>query len=124
MSGACAACLIISKLEHLVSTDVVKTCNLSVRESLTMKTITDLLHSVHYDQYRFTSGGQGCRFWVDSVLNLLQNHQITVDENEVQAAREALKRVWGDGQQLLSADEQTDIVPGNFYRVDSESERL
>lgn len=98
-----AACLIIRKLDYSISLNVVKACDLSVRGGLTAKDIVDLLQSVHYDRYRFSDGGQGCRFWVDSVLMLFQDHQITTVENEVQDAREALQSVWGAEGQLEPA---------------------
>lgn len=60
-----AANLIIRKLEDLVSSNMVKTCDLTVRKGLTVESILDCLLSEHKDRYRFTAGGQGCRFWVD-----------------------------------------------------------
>lgn len=60
-----AANLIIRKLENLVSSNMVKTCDLTVRKGLTGEPILDCLLSEHKDRYRFTAGGQGCSFWVD-----------------------------------------------------------
>lgn len=57
-----AGCLIVRQLDYAVSSNAIKTCDLAVRGGLTVKDILDLLLSVHYDRYKFTAGGQGCRF--------------------------------------------------------------
>lgn len=108
------ACLIVRKLDYIVSANAVKTCNLPVNGDRSVKSIIDLLQTRHYDRYKFAPGGQGCRYWVDSVLALLHEHQITA-QNETQVARAAILKVWGTGGTLLPAADQTDIVPGTFY---------
>lgn len=72
------------------------------------------LLSVLYDQYRFSVEGYGCRPWADSVLILFQTRQITAAENEVQAAREALRRVWDSGSKVIFVP-QIGIIAGRFY---------
>lgn len=115
MFGFCSAVLVVSKLDYVVSTNVVKTCDLAVRGSLTVKSIVDCLRSEHKDQFRFTPGGQGCRLWVNSVLVLLRQRQITTIESETQTARATIQRVWRLGGQPVPAASQTPIVQGTFY---------
>lgn len=110
-----AGCLIVRKLDYTVSSNAIKTYDLTVREGLTVQNLIDLLLSVHYDRYRFSASGQGCRFWVDSVVTLLQQHGHIVVESEAQTARTALQSVWGPEGQLLPAANQTPIVQGTFY---------
>lgn len=110
-----AGCLIVRKLSYIVSTNAAKTCDLTVREALTVRSILDCLQSEHKDRYNFTSAGNGCRFWADSLLALLRQRQITTVESQTQAARAALQRVWGPGGQLLPAASQTSMVQGTFY---------
>lgn len=110
-----AGCLIVRKLDYIVSSNAVKTYDLAVRGGLTVKSILDCLQSEHKDRFRFTSSGQGCRFWVDSLLALLRQRQITTVGSETQTARAALQRVWGLGGQLVPAASQTPIMQGTFY---------
>ena len=86
-------CLIVRELDYTVSSNAVKTCDLSVRGGLTVQAIIDLLRSAHYDRYKFSATGQGCRFWVDSVVALLLQHDFLAVESEAQSARAALQKV-------------------------------
>ena len=109
-----AACLIVRKLDYVVSSNAVKICGLTVREALSVQSSIDCLESEHKERYRFTSG-QGCRFCVDSVLALLQQRQITTVESQTQTARAALQKVWGGEGELLPDEFQSSIEQGTFY---------
>lgn len=113
--SAAPACLIVSRLDSAMSRDVVKTCNISVRPGTTVKTILDILKSANYDRYTFSEGGQGCRFWVGKVVTLLQEREVAVNENEIQALHNALQQVWSSDNQPVPAAQQFGIIPGTFY---------
>ncbi|EEQ89756.1 hypothetical protein RJZ56_001751 [Blastomyces dermatitidis] len=113
--GAAPACLLVSRLNYTISTNVVKTCNITVRTGTTVKTILDTIKSANYDRYKFAEGGQGCRFWVDKMVTLLQERQIAVNEIETQAVHNDLQRVWSSEGQPVPAAQLTGMSPGTFY---------
>ena len=104
-------CLITSKNDSV--SGAVKTVDLAVSAGTTAKAILDHVLIAGMDRYKFTQGGQGCRYWVDSVLVLLQKHQII--ESEIHTARNALNQVWGQGGKLVPGAKQSAHVYGTFY---------
>jgi hypothetical protein len=106
--------LIVSKMNSLYSDDAVKTVGLDSVENLTVGNIFEYLRSSNHIQYQFSTGGQGCRYWIDSVLGLLWTAGYCTDESQVEEARAALQVVW-DGHGKAGAEEQTGIIAGTFY---------
>ena len=90
--------------------------DLSPKESLNVKEIVDTILSAHYDKYRFTSGGQGCRFWVTKVLALLKERNFITDETQFVEAQDLLRKVWISGGAEAPANQQTGIEEGSFYQ--------
>jgi len=105
--------LIISKKSYLYSNNAVKTVQLTCVENLTVGNVVEYLRSSNYIKYRFSTSGQGCRYWVNSVISLFSPAYITVG-SQVQEARDALQVVW-DTHGKASDIEQTGIVAGAFY---------
>lgn len=77
----------------------------------------DLLTERTYDKYQFTEGGQGCRYWVYSVLQLLKTQGRTRDAAEVEAATRALQLVWDNNGVELPQEQQTAIEQGRFFAL-------
>jgi len=105
--------LIVTKKDYLLSANAVKSIQLYTVKNLTVGNIIDHLRSSKYDQYRFNAGGQGCRYWIYSVINLLRSAQYLVDESQVEEAKLALKFVWGKYGKVKD-EEQVGIVAGTF----------
>lgn len=101
-------------MNSLYSDDAVKTVGLDSVENLTVGNIFEYLRSSNHIQYQFSTGGQGCRYWIDSVLGLLWTAGYCTDESQVEEARAALQVVW-DGHGKAGAEEQTGIIAGTFY---------
>lgn len=47
--GAAPACLLVSRLNYTILTNVMKTCDITVRAGTTVKTIVDTIESANYD---------------------------------------------------------------------------
>ncbi|KAB8069844.1 hypothetical protein BDV29DRAFT_182019 [Aspergillus leporis] len=106
--------LIVTKKTYTYSHNAVKSVQISTR-GLSFKTIIDLIHGKKYDKYQFAAGGQGCRFWVSSVIELLKNAGYIQNTAEFHAAISALQTVWGPNGQSLPASQQTPITQGTFF---------
>ena len=65
-----------STLQLLVSSNVdptdkcAKTCRLTT-QNLSVEDLLDRITSASFDKYQFTSGGQGCRYWVSCFIQTL-----------------------------------------------------
>lgn len=106
--------LIVSKKTYLYSNNAVKTVQLYSVENLTVGNIIEYLRSSKYIQYQFSTGGQGCRYWIDSVIVLLWTARYSTDDSQVEEARAALQVVW-DAHGKAGDVEQTGIIAGTFY---------
>ena len=106
--------LLISTTADLSTKTSAKTCSLTT-QNLTVESLLDRIKSTSYDKYQFTPGGQGCRYWVSCLIELLTKQGCLIDQNEVRAATGALKYVWGGGGAILPAEVQSSICEGRFY---------
>jgi hypothetical protein len=82
--------LIVTRKSYAYSHNAVRTVQLST-PGLTFGTFVELLASSKYDKYQFTAGGQGCRFWVHRVIDLLRSRGYVQNVAEFQAATNALR---------------------------------
>lgn len=80
-------------MNYVISLNAVKTCDLAVRGGLIVTSFMDCILSEHYDPFRYAAGGQDCRFWIESLIGLLQLRQLTTVGSETQTARAALQSV-------------------------------
>jgi hypothetical protein len=64
--------LIVTRKSYSYSHNAVRIVQLPT-PGLTFVTLVELLVSSKYDIYQFAAGGQGCRFWVHSVIDLLRS---------------------------------------------------
>ena len=77
--------------------------------------VVDAIKAAGYDRYKFTADGQGCRYWVGNVLEILEQRSISANSSQVNAAQEALKKVWDRSGVPVGASSQTGVSPGTFY---------
>lgn len=108
--------LIITKKDYLISDNAVKSLQL-VTSNLTVQQFIDLIVAKNYDKYQFSAGGQGCRYWLYSVIKLLETEGHIPTKSEMTAATEALGTVWAPGGNPASAAEQTPMTKGTFYAL-------
>ena len=88
-----------------------------VTDGLTVGALLQLIADSKYDKYQFTETAQGCRYWIHSVIHLLNRHGRLPIKAEVEPVLEALCKVWGvDGKEVASA-EQTGMEHGWFYEL-------
>lgn len=106
--------LVVNQKNCLSLVNVVKTFQLYTAKNITVGNIIEHLRSSNYIQYQFSAGGQGCRYWIDSVLVLLRTARYIPDESEVDKARAALQVVWDDTGKAGDG-EQAGILAGTFY---------
>ncbi|KAF8852011.1 hypothetical protein BDZ45DRAFT_678691 [Acephala macrosclerotiorum] len=106
--------LIITGKSHAYTNNAVKSMHLTPMPNLTTGQIFDHITNVGRDKYTFSAGGQGCRFWICSVLVLLRSAGYIIDDSEVNAAIEALGIVWTIEGEPAPADQQTGMTKGTF----------
>lgn len=92
-----AGVLMVQKLDYLLSNQVVKSYDLTLKESITVKDFADVIQGEGYDKYDFNSSGIGCRYWVTKVLELLHERGLIGSYSDV---TDALPKAWGSGRQL------------------------
>lgn len=106
---------IVSKKPYLYSKHAIKVFQLTTND-ITIGGFLNLLVANNYDKYQFSQSGQGCRYWVYSVANLLLNEGKITDEAQIQAFTQAIRLTWGKDE-ALPTDQQTPIVEGRFFAL-------
>lgn len=96
------------------SKDAAKSYTLTPISNITFGDVIDTIVSKKHDKYQFSESGQGCRFWIDTVLKQLHEDG-TLDSHELRAVSDGLKMVWGLDGQALSDFEQSPITRGKFF---------
>ncbi|KAH6714190.1 hypothetical protein BKA61DRAFT_607372 [Leptodontidium sp. MPI-SDFR-AT-0119] len=106
--------LIITSKNHAYTNNAVKSMHLTPTANLTVGHVFDHITNCKYDNYTFSAGGQGCRFWIYSVVELLSSAGYITDSSEVNASTEALGIVWTMGGGRVPAGQQTGMTKGTF----------
>lgn len=91
-----------------------KVIRMNNAKNLTIGAFFELIKASGYDKYQFTNNGNGCRYWVFSVVKLLEEMGYLVKADE---AKTALNTVWSDGKPITSGIQTPlDKQKGTFYR--------
>jgi len=101
-------------MNHSSTNDAFKILHLNPAAKLTVGRVFDCIANAKYDKYTFSTGGQGCGFWLYSATALLHSAQCITDDSEVKASAYALKLVWTTSGDRAPADQQTDMIEGTF----------
>ncbi|KAK0117359.1 hypothetical protein ONS96_013190 [Cadophora gregata f. sp. sojae] len=105
--------IITSKnISHINS--AVKSMYLTTTADLKIGNVLDHITNCKYDKYTFSAGGQGCRFWLYSVVESLSSAGYITDSSEADAAKEALGIVWDIEEGRVPAVQQTGMTKGTF----------
>jgi len=104
----------ITRIELKPGTGGVKTIQLSLGEGFSVGDIIKEIERRVLDKYRFSEGGQGCRFWVHEVVRGLEEAGIVTDASGLGILAEAVKNVWDWNGKGLE-EEQSGNVCGSFY---------
>jgi len=105
---------LIITMNHSSTNDAFKILHLNPAAKLTVGRVFDCIANAKYDKYTFSTGGQGCGFWLYSATALLHSAQCITDDSEVKASAYALKLVWTTSGDRAPADQQTDMIEGTF----------
>ena len=106
--------LIVSRKNYLHTNNAVKIIQLNVNADLTVGKFIEYLQSSNYIQYQFTTGGQGCRYWIYSVISLMRSAAYILDDSRVEDATAALQLVWDETGKVRD-DEQSGMIAGTFH---------
>ena len=83
-----------------------------MRENVTAGDVIEELRKAGHGNYRFEDG-QGCRHWLITSLAVLRAKGVLRDDKEMEGAKEALRKVWGDDGEMVK-EEQSEVVVGTF----------
>ncbi|OBT62457.1 hypothetical protein VE03_08609 [Pseudogymnoascus sp. 23342-1-I1] len=86
--------LIVSNKSYVDIFSAVKVVRLTPSAKLTIGLVYDHITNSKYDNYTFSPGGQGCRFWIYTVVASLRSAGYITNSSEVNASTEALGVVW------------------------------
>ncbi|KFY67154.1 hypothetical protein V496_01728 [Pseudogymnoascus sp. VKM F-4515 (FW-2607)] len=106
--------LIISNKSYVDIFSAVKVVRLSPSAKLTIGLVYDHITNSKFDNYTFSPAGQGCRFWIYSVVASLRSAGYVTNGTEVNASTEALKVVWTVRGDPVPVSQQTGIAQGTF----------
>ncbi|KAL4790528.1 hypothetical protein BDV19DRAFT_402002 [Aspergillus venezuelensis] len=104
LSGGSKANLIVSELPYVLSLDAQTRFNMQVPANIRFKDVYNLLIQNGRQEYEFDANGVGCRFWTNSQIDLLRDHQLLVDSAEVAAVKNGILLLWPD-QTSLALDQ-------------------
>ena len=108
--------IIVSSKSYPHSANCVKTVDLTTAPRTYAANITDHIVAAKYDNYKFSTGGQGCRFWLYSFVHLLRSKGFLPRSEEVSASEHALGIVWDSRGSPVPKKQQTGITKGTFQR--------
>ncbi|PWY69006.1 hypothetical protein BO94DRAFT_590585 [Aspergillus sclerotioniger CBS 115572] len=100
--------MIISTQPYTTPPRATKAFRIDIHPGYKVKDLVDLLTSEGRHQYEFTSEGEGCRFWVDQVVELIAEKGWVVDDKQVGDAREGILIKWPAGGRY-------GLVVGRYY---------
>nr|POF24597.1 hypothetical protein CFP56_78316 [Quercus suber] len=106
--------LVVEAKDYAYSYHAHKVIRMNNAKNLTIKAFFELIKANGYDKYQFTNNGNGCRYWVYSVVKLLEekDHLVNAD-----VAKTALNTVWSGGNPITSGIQTPlDKQKGTFYR--------
>lgn len=106
--------LIISNKSYVDIFSAVKVVRLTPSAKLTIGRVYDHITDSKFDNYTFSPGGQGCRFWICSVVASLRSVGYITNSSEVNASTKALEVVWTARGNPVPAGQQTGIAQGTF----------
>ncbi|KFX86063.1 hypothetical protein V490_09248 [Pseudogymnoascus sp. VKM F-3557] len=106
--------LIVTSKNYDYTINAAKIMRLTPADNLTIGHVFDHITNSKYDKYTFSAGGQGCRFWIYSVVALLRSAGYITGNTEVNACTEALQVVWTLRGEPAPASQQTGMAKGTF----------
>lgn len=106
--------LIVSNKSYADIFSAVKLVRLTPLKGLTIGHVLDHIADSKYDNYTFSPEGQGCRFWIYSVVASMHSAGYIVGDSEVNASTEALEVVWTIRGDPAPVSQQTGIAKGTF----------
>nr|POE90371.1 hypothetical protein CFP56_71096 [Quercus suber] len=105
---------ILSAQDHTASINAVRSVKLPTL-GLTINGLIDLIKTTGFDKYQFTTTGQGCRYWIYSLVKLLRDRDVLTSGHAVSQLNEDIDLVWGNKDELVIASEQSSVQKGTFY---------
>lgn len=106
--------LIVSKKSHADIFSAVKVARLALSSNLTIGHVYDRITISKFDNYTFSPGGQGCRFWIYTVVASLHSIGYITNSSEVTVSAKALEDVWTIHGDPAPVDQHTDMAKGAF----------
>ncbi|KAI9670311.1 MAG: hypothetical protein M1831_006525 [Alyxoria varia] len=106
--------LVINLKTYLMTNRATTSFQLSTK-NITFGQLIALITSKKYQNYQFTNGGQGCRYWIYCVTKLLKESEYLTNPAQADAGIEKLGKVWTSNGQLVTNGEQTGIQAGRFF---------
>ena len=106
--------LIISNKSYADIFGAFKVVRLIPSINLTIGHVYDHITDSKFGSYTFSPGGQGCRFWIYSVVASLRSVGYITDSSEVNASTGVLGVVWTTRGDPAPDSQQTGIAKGTF----------
>ncbi|GAB7352159.1 hypothetical protein MBLNU459_g2644t1 [Dothideomycetes sp. NU459] len=113
--GAAQISIAFTELDDGIPADIVKTYDLPILTGMTLATVLEILDKGRFDRYRFDASGHGCRYWIWSMVGFLKENGFVASALPHDGARASLQQVWLEDGKLANEDQQTHLVPGEFY---------
>lgn len=89
--------LVVQDLKSVVSGSVVKSVEVSLASSVTVKDLVSAIEDKRYENYGFNEKGIGCRYWVTKVLQLFKEKGFVGSISDVV---NSLPKGWGVSGEL------------------------
>jgi hypothetical protein len=106
--------LMLETQQCAYSNQAVKAVQLQT-QNLTVNRIINEVMEAGRDRYQFTPAGNGCRYWISGLIDLLMHNAYLLDQQQVEDATKALTQVWNPDGALVPPKEQTPMSQGQFY---------
>lgn len=106
--------LIISSKSYADIFGAVKVVRLTPSINLTIGHIYNHITDSKFDNYTFSPGGQGCRFWIYLVVASLRSVGDITDSSEANASAGVLEAVWTTRGDPAPDSQQTGMTKGEF----------
>lgn len=108
--------VMLSAQSEVVANDAVRSVRLPT-SGLTVNGLLDLIRAAGFDRYQFTASGQGCRYWICTLIKLLESRGALPDDEAVNKLVEDISSVWLSKDECAPASEQTGVQEGTFFDI-------
>jgi hypothetical protein len=90
----------------------IRTVQIGTSPGFTVQRFLDFLDETKHINFEFSETGQGCRYWLSTVIASLHSNKLATDG--VDEFQSTVETVWSSNGTMAPIEMQTAVIPGTF----------